>query len=118
MAYILIIDDSEFALEFTKEMLVEAGHTVAATADPKEFIQLIQGEPAPDLIIVDSVMPDISGPELIGQLRAHPNERVSGVPIILASALDNQETPADGVLLLPKPFGPEELEQALNLALG
>lgn len=118
MAYVLIIDDSEFALEFTKEMLLEAGHMVSATTDPKEFMSLMQDQTQPDLAIVDSVMPEVSGPELIGLLRAHPNERISGIPVILASALEQQEAPAEGVLLLPKPFGPEELEQALNLALG
>lgn len=118
MAYVLIIDDSEFALEFTKEMLEEAGHRVAATTDPAEFMRLAEAEPMPDLTIVDSVMPDVQGPELIERLRAHSDSRLAQLPIILASALENQEIPGDGVLLLPKPFGPEELEQALNLALG
>lgn len=118
MAYVLIIDDSEFALEFTAEMLIEAGHTVAATSDPAEFMRLAQGEPPPDLTIVDSVMPEVQGPELITRLRAHPDARLANMPIILASALEDQTAPDEGVLLLPKPFGPEELEQALSLALG
>lgn len=118
MAYVLIIDDSEFALEFTREMLLEAGHTVAATSDPAEFMRLAEGDPHPDLTIVDSVMPEVQGPELINRLRAHSDTRLANIPVILASALENQIAPDEGVLLLSKPFGPEELEQALNLALG
>jgi CheY-like chemotaxis protein len=118
MAYVLIIDDSEFALEFTAEMLKEAGHTVAATTDPLEFMRLVTGEQPPDLIIVDSVMPEIQGPELIQYVRSLSDKRIANLPVILASALENQTPPDAMVLLLPKPFGPEELEQALNLALG
>jgi CheY-like chemotaxis protein len=40
------------------------------------------------------------------------------MPIVLSTALEDQSPPAEGVLLLPKPFSPEELQQALNLALG
>ncbi|MEI6046135.1 MAG: response regulator [Chloroflexota bacterium] len=118
MAYVLIIDDSEFALEFIAEMLVEANYKVVATTDPVEFMRLVKEEPTPDLLIVDSVMPEIQGPELIAQIRALPDKRLANIPVILASALENQSPPDEAVLLLPKPFGPEELEQALNLVLG
>lgn len=118
MAYVLIIDDSEFALDFIKEMVMEAGHQVAATTNPAEFMQLVEGQPRPDLAMVDSVMPEISGPELIARLRQHPEPNLANIPVILASALEDQLIPYDGVLLLPKPFGPEELGQAFRLALG
>ncbi len=118
MSYILMIDDSELTLEFTRMMLEADGHTVTTTADPHEFMQIAQSQPRPDLIIVDSIMPEISGPELILWLRNHEDSALAALPILLSSGLENQEPPSDGVLLLPKPFSPEELEQALNLALG
>jgi CheY-like chemotaxis protein len=118
MAYILIIDDSEFALDFIREMLVEAGHGVAATGDPAEFMRLVEQSPRPNALIVDAVMPDISGPELIEKLRAHPDPAIADLPVILASALEGQFAAPEGVLLLPKPFGPEELAQALRFALA
>ncbi len=119
MAHILAIDDSELALEFTRMLLESAGHTVAATSDPAEFMFLaINGHPRPDLLVLDTVMPDVSGPELIERIRAVGDPHLAGLPILLVSALEEPAPPAPGVLLLPKPFGPEELEQALNLALG
>ena len=119
MAHILIIDDSELALEFTQMMLAGEGHTSEATPDPAQFMRLVEhGQPRPDAAIVDSVMPDISGPELILKLRQHANPAVSGLPVLLVSALEDQLPPAEGVLVLPKPFGPEELQQALNLLVG
>jgi CheY-like chemotaxis protein len=118
MAHILLIDDSELALEFTQMMLEAEGHTVVATADPAEFMRQIEGAKPPDIAIVDAVMPDVSGPELIQQLRAHSNPRLRELPVLLSSALDGKLPALSGVLLLPKPFGPDELQQALNLALG
>lgn len=118
MAYILLIDDSELALEFTRMMLEADGHTVGATADPTEFWSLLEGDPRPDLLIVDAVMPEISGAELIARVRSHPDAHLKNVPVLLSSALDDQLVPSEGVLLLPKPFGPEELQQALMFALG
>jgi CheY-like chemotaxis protein len=119
MAYILMIDDSELTLEFTRMMLEADGHRVATTTDPAEFMQLAeQPQARPDLIIVDAIMPAVTGPELILQLRAHNDPVLAAIPIVLSSALDKQSPPAEGVLLLPKPFSPEELQQALNLALG
>lgn len=118
MAHIILIDDSELALEFTRMMLEAEGHTVGTTADPAEFWKLAEGEPRPNLLIVDAVMPEISGAELIAQVRNHASLHLKNIPILLSSALDDQLVPADGVLLLPKPFGPEELQQALTFALG
>lgn len=119
MAYILMIDDSELTLEFTRMMLESDGHQVATTTDPGEFMELAEKEqPRPDLIIVDAVMPAVTGPELILQLRAHSDPILAAMPIVLSTALEDQSPPAEGVLLLPKPFSPEELQQALNLALG
>jgi len=118
MAYVLIIDDSEFALDFIKEMVIEAGHRVAATTNPAEFMELAEALPTPDLAMVDSVMPEVTGPELIARLRQHPRPGLANMPVILASALEDQNIPYEGVLLLAKPFGPEELGQAFRLALG
>ncbi len=119
MAHIFIIDDSELALDFTTMMLEGEGHSCASTTDPHTLMQWIeQGQVRPDLLIVDSVMPDISGPDLILKLRQHPEPVIAALPVLLVSALDDQVPPAGNVLVLPKPFGPEELQQALNLLLG
>jgi len=105
MAHILLIDDSEFALELIKEMLEELGHVVAATADPHQFLQIAQTQ-KPDLALVDSVMPGISGEELIAKLRQ------SGeiLPVVLISASEEPLPLGELSWSLPKPFSPEELQ--------
>lgn len=119
MAHILMIDDSELALEFTRLLLEADGHRVSSTTDPTEFMQLAeQSRPRPDVVMVDSVMPDVSGPELIVRLRHHPDPTLASIPILLTTALEHQHPTDEGVLVLSKPFSPDELEQALKLVLG
>ncbi|HEX2915312.1 MAG TPA: response regulator [Chloroflexia bacterium] len=119
MAHILVVDDSELALEVVKMMLESEGHQVTVTADSREFVKLAESaNPLPDLLMMDSVMPEISGPELIQLIRQHPNEHLAGLPILLMSALESELEPSDGVLLLTKPFTPDELSQALEFVLG
>lgn len=119
MAHILIIDDSELALEFTRMMLEADDHSVVTTSDPTEFMQIVHtGQPRPQLLIVDAVMPEVSGLDLIHQIRANPDPLLANLPILLATALEGQALSDEGVLVLTKPFGMEELQQALNMALS
>jgi CheY-like chemotaxis protein len=115
MAHILLIDDSEFALELIKEMLKELGHEVEATADPHHFLTLAQTL-KPDLALVDSVMPDISGAELVAKLR----QQSGGVllPVMLISASEEPLPPGELTWNMPKPFGPNELQNLISLILS
>jgi DNA-binding response OmpR family regulator len=117
MANIAIIDDSELALELTKMLLDLAGHTVQATGDYKQFKTWVEGDPSPDLLIIDAIMPEIDGVELIKQIRTNTDPKIANLPVILASALDDIEASELGVLLLVKPFGVEELNSAISFAL-
>ena len=118
MATILLIDDSALALEITKELLMELGHHVLATDNPAEFFQLLVAEPRPQLAIVDAIMPEMSGVEIINKIRASTELGLAELPVVMASALDDQPLPAPGVLMLPKPFGLDELQMVLSFGLG
>lgn len=118
MATVLLIDDSDLALEITKEMLLTLSHQVLASDNPTEFFRLLQAEPRPDVVIVDAIMPEMSGAEVIQKLQAWPDAALAHTPVIMATALEDQLPPAPGVLLLTKPFGLDELEAVLNFILG
>ncbi len=114
MAHILLIDDSDFALELIKEMLEGLGHVVEATADPQRFLTLAQTQ-KPDLALVDSVMPDINGKELVAKLRQQSGGLF--LPVVLISASEEQPQPGDLTWNLPKPFGPEDFQTLLTRIL-
>ncbi len=69
-AKILLVDDEELVLEALREILIELGYRVVGTSDPEEAIKIYEREGAQiDLVIVDMIMPKMSGIELIQIIR-------------------------------------------------
>jgi len=69
MAKVLVIDDDPLFREIAEEMLTQVGHTVMLASDSAKVAQL-PPEPAPDLAVVDMLMPERDGIETIGDLQA------------------------------------------------
>ncbi|ADY27389.1 response regulator receiver protein (plasmid) [Deinococcus proteolyticus MRP] len=73
MAKILLVDDSPADIRFMTEVLRGMGHTVASTSDPATVEQVI-GSEKPELVLLDVVMPDRNGYEVLrGIKREFPN---------------------------------------------
>ena len=111
MAKILIIDDDPVALVLVEHTLVEAGHWVRTSADPSQVISLAIAHSV-DLIILEVMMPAISGYEVLRSLRKDP--RAGGTPILFLSAKGDSADRIRGLRegaddYLVKPFAPEEL---------
>lgn len=87
--HILIIDDDESYRSILSDMLSTHGHTVTAAAGGAQGLQLAH-ELAPDLIILDVMMPELDGFEVCARLRADPI--TAEVPIIMATALDDRQS--------------------------
>jgi CheY-like chemotaxis protein len=69
MANILVIDDDPLFREIAQEMLMQAGHAVTLAGDGGE-VGGLPAEPAPDLAVVDMLMPERDGIETIGDLQS------------------------------------------------
>ena len=82
---ILIVDDEIITLEFFEVMLTKLGFIVEKAADGVDALEKA-GCFCPDLIILDSIMPRMSGWECTKTLKADPQLRE--IPIIMLSALD------------------------------
>ena len=79
MACVLVIDDDPLFREIAQEMLVQVGHTVTLANDGDKAA-LLPATPAPDLAVVDMLMPERDGIETIGDLQARwPNIKVIAV---------------------------------------
>lgn len=84
MAKILVIDDSAELLEMIRLLLERrGGHQAMLSADGTDGLAQAMADP-PDLVIVDVMMPDISGYEVCRQLRANPP--TASIPIIVLTA--------------------------------
>jgi two-component system, sensor histidine kinase and response regulator len=84
---ILIVDDERLTRAFLQHSAVLAGYDVILASNGEEAMQKIR-EDAPDLIVVDLVMPDINGFEMCRRIRSH--EQTKKTPVIVVSALQSQ----------------------------
>jgi CheY-like chemotaxis protein len=81
---VLLIDDSKF-LRRTNELVVSrSGYRVLVAADGDEGLRLAR-EKVPDVIVLDMLLPKLSGEQLIQALKADPN--TAQIPIIVLSSL-------------------------------
>ena len=110
-ANILIADDEPNQLELMSFNLSNAGYSVIKAANGKEAIELIENH-SPDLIILDWMMPKMSGIDVCRTLRSRSETKQ--IPIIILSARSEDsdkslglDTGADDYI--SKPFSPKEL---------
>ena len=110
-ANILIADDEPNQLELMSFNLSSAGYSVIKAANGKEAIELIENH-SPDLIILDWMMPKMSGIDVCRTLRSRSETKQ--IPIIILSARSEDsdkslglDTGADDYI--SKPFSPKEL---------
>ena len=108
-AHILVVDDEPRITELLRRVLAYEGYSVAIAASGDLALNRIL-EHAPDLIILDVMLPGIDGFEVARRLRAAGDQ----VPVLMLTARDavadrvkGLETGADDYLI--KPFAPEEL---------
>jgi DNA-binding NtrC family response regulator len=108
MANVLLVDDEPDFVAAATEMLQLHGHTVES-AERLESARRLLGGAAPDVLLLDLMLPDGNGLELLEELRASPVKRVvfiTGHPGI-KSLIKNLSGPS--VSYLTKPIGSSEL---------
>lgn len=111
MGLIYIIEDDENIREIEEFALMNAGHKVLGFPDAKGFYKKIE-EILPDLCVVDIMLPDESGNEIVRKLRKNPDTKK--LPVIMVTAktteLDLVKSLEDGADdYIKKPFSVMEL---------
>ena len=115
---ILIIEDDTSQREVFKLVLQKAGFSVIARGDAPSGLRWLE-QIVPDLILLDYMLPQISGAEMLAEIRKRPNGR--DVPVVVATAVADLRTevfkPYVIYALLQKPLSPRELVRVINEAL-
>jgi len=116
---ILLVEDESALLELLRYNMEAEGFEVRASQDGEEALVLVQ-ERVPDLIVLDWMLPSVSGLEICRQLRRKADTR--NVPVILLTARGEEadrvrgfESGADDYVT--KPFSPAELMARIRAVL-
>ena len=116
---VIVIEDDLDAAEMFAEMMRVSGYNVIKTFTSTPAISIIQKE-KPDVIILDIMMPDVSGLEVLRFIRREPE--LANTPVVIVSA---RGTPTDvktgmeagASAYLIKPVGFQDLQNAVDKAL-
>jgi len=100
-AKILVVEDDDDIRDSLKELLEEEGYRVDTAANGEQALNRLRGE-APQLILLDLMMPVMDGWEFQKQLREIPS--FSRVPIIVISASKFSREPLNAAAFIPKPL--------------
>jgi adenylate cyclase len=116
---ILIVDDTEAIRELLARRLGREGHHVVEVANGRAALDRVARETF-DLILLDMMMPDLNGYEVLTQLKA--NVRFRHIPVIVISALDEIDSvvrciEAGAEDYLSKPFDPILLRARIGASL-
>jgi two-component system phosphate regulon response regulator PhoB len=118
-ANILVVEDEPAIQELIAANLQHAGHHVIRAADAEGALSIVR-HALPDLLLIDWMLPGMSGVSLARQLRQE--ERTRGIPIILLTARGEEADKIAGLEAgaddyVTKPFSPRELLARIKAVL-
>lgn len=117
---IMVVDDNPDIITIVRTILEGKGYNVASASSGPELLNHLKSQ-KPDLIILDIMMPEMDGLEVLTRLKGVPE--TSSIPIILLTAKVQYEDVLGGYKLgadyyITKPFTSTQLINGINLLLG
>ncbi len=117
---ILIVDDEPFNLELVTAYLNKAGYEALCATDGKQaYTLLMEHRSTIDIILLDRMMPNMGGMELLKRIKDEP--KLQNIPVIMQTAAASREQVVEGVeagayYYLTKPFDEETMLAVVNAA--
>jgi len=117
---IMVVDDNPDIITIVKTILEGKGYSVLSASSGAELLNMLKGQ-KPDLIILDIMMPEMDGLEVLSRLKAVSD--TATIPVILLTAKVQYEDVLGGYKLgadyyITKPFTSTQLVNGINLLLG
>ena len=119
VATILIVEDEPDIQELIAYNLEKAGHEAVRAGDAEKALEIVR-EALPHLIVIDWMLPGMSGIELARLLKA--KKRTDGIPLIIVTARGAEQDKLAGLEIgaddyMTKPFSPRELNARVKAVL-
>ncbi|MCP4898933.1 MAG: response regulator [bacterium] len=120
MKRVFVVDDEPDVVELLRTILESEGFDVGVATEGSTALEQILSNP-PDLLILDLMMPDIDGFELLKLLRL--DSAGAQIPVLIVSARTGQQDQIESLQLganayICKPFSPRKLVFQVRLLLG
>ncbi len=117
---IMVVDDNPDIITIVRTILEGKGYSVMSAYSGPELLTQLEGQ-KPDLIVLDIMMPQMDGLEVLTRLKGAPD--TSSIPVILLTAKVQYEDVLGGYKLgadyyITKPFTSTQLLNGINLLLG
>ena len=117
---IMVVDDNPDIITIVRTILEGKGYNVLSASSGPELLELLKSN-KPDLIILDIMMPEMDGLEVLTRLKGMTD--TTAIPIILLTAKVQYEDVLGGYKLgadyyITKPFTSTQLINGINLLLG
>lgn len=91
---ILVVDDSKAQLDWLVQVLEKEGYAVLTSLDGKDAIRKVRTE-SPDLVLLDMVLPDMSGLEVLRLIK--PSDEQAFLPVIIQSSKSDIDSKVEGL---------------------
>ncbi len=116
---LLIVDDNEDNRAVLSRRLEKQGHWAVAASNGLEALRALAEQPF-DLVLLDIMMPEMDGYEVLSRIKSEP--QTQNIPVIMISALDEIESVVRCIEIgaadyLPKPFNPTLLRARIGAGL-
>ena len=116
---VVIVEDDPGVARLLRMLLERDGHEAVLAGSGEEGWRALTGPAAPGLVILDRMLPDMDGADLLARVRAEP--RVASVPVLLLTAEHRSSADLeDGGLtrVLAKPFDLADFRTTLSALLA
>ena len=116
-----MVDDDPNVTTLVGRLLEDAGFAIRTAADRDQTVAALREPPLPDVVILDVMLPDVNGFDILKRMKAHPALKV--IPVIMLTGEAKRESVvrglgggADGYIT--KPFERDALLEGVKAVLG
>ncbi len=118
---VLVVEDEPSLANLLKHVLANEGFDVRTAHNRGEIVAEFRRGPRPDLVLLDVVLPDVDGFEVLLKIREHPGLKT--VPVVMLTAKATRDAVLKGLAggadgYITKPFEIDVLVNAVNVVLG
>ncbi len=118
---VLIVEDEQHLAKLLRTFMTLEGFNANVASNREEILKALRTGPRPDLVLLDVMLPDADGFQILNAMRKHP--ALKAVPVVMLTSKDSRDAVLKGLSggatgYITKPFEIEVLMKAVHAVLG